>query len=332
MSARRIAPETASGADATEHPSNSRGTASGGTDAQRRPLIYRVLDAVAGDRRLQPVDVCVLVYVTKFADGDGSGCFAANETIADAVGVSQRTIKRSMVKLVDLDMIARRRRKWRSAVTTILVGADSRGAADDTSCDSRSDTGGTSKDQEVPPVTARSATGDRKKCHPCHRTVPLPTQSTDPQGSAPPADDSLAEIPTKDGRSWVLTETIRAEIAAEYPAVDVVAVAGDMARKIRVGARDPYTVRGMKKALASWVAQEAKSGRRTTPSGIRPDPHVGAPPSDRGEWVVDTYRRTDLEAHGDDPLWIEYTEGAADLPPRTAPSFDEWKTAGPQQE
>lgn len=45
-----------------------------------------------------------------------------------------------------------------------------------------------------------------------------------------------------------------------YPSVDVLAVAHDMNRKLRSGARDLYTVRGMPKALAGWVASAAVAG------------------------------------------------------------------------
>jgi len=82
----------------------------------------------------------------------------------------------------------------------------------------------------------------------------------------PPAPKKLVEIPTKDAaKTWWLTDDIRAAIAAEYPRVDVVAVARDMAAKIRAGARDPYTHRGMRKGLASWVANEAERIRKGIP-------------------------------------------------------------------
>jgi hypothetical protein len=51
---------------------------------------------------------------------------------------------------------------------------------------------------------------------------------------------------------------------------------------------------------------------------------------DGGEWVYDTYRRSDLAEHGENELWQTYCNVAAGLDPRTAPTFDEWMERGVQ--
>ena len=45
---------------------------------------------------------------------------------------------------------------------------------------------------------------------------------------------------------------------------------------------------------------------------------------DGEDWVVDTYRKTDLANHSDHKLWQNYLNHCAGLPPRTAPPFNEW--------
>lgn len=42
------------------------------------------------------------------------------------------------------------------------------------------------------------------------------------------------------------------------------------------------------------------------------------------EWVVDTYRREDLNNHGNHSKWEAYLAAAAECDPRTAPPFEEW--------
>jgi hypothetical protein len=42
-------------------------------------------------------------------------------------------------------------------------------------------------------------------------------------------------------------------------------------------------------------------------------------------WVLDMYRQADLDAHGSDELWQPYINEASEAPPRTAPTFEEWR-------
>jgi len=42
------------------------------------------------------------------------------------------------------------------------------------------------------------------------------------------------------------------------------------------------------------------------------------------EWEYDTYRKADSKRHHEHPQWLVYVSAAADLPPRSAPPFEEW--------
>jgi hypothetical protein len=69
----------------------------------------------------------------------------------------------------------------------------------------------------------------------------------------------------------------------------------------------------------TWIHQ-----RRWEDEIEHPRQQVGASPPTNGEWVVETYRRSDMENHGNHSMWEQYTSEASDLPPRSAPPFDEW--------
>jgi hypothetical protein len=124
---------------------------------------------------------------------------------------------------------------------------------------------------DVHPTSERGSPELLKNCQKTAKreaddSAPLPARQPKPP-------DGLVEIPVKQptkGRptqeTWWLTEATRAEIAAEFPQVDVTAVAHDLARKVRAGAREPYTCRGMRRGLASWVAREFENGiKRSKP-------------------------------------------------------------------
>lgn len=63
---------------------------------------------------------------------------------------------------------------------------------------------------------------------------------------------------------------------------------------------------------AAW-AKKGKTGSQ----------HVGAPPTN-GEWLYETYRKDDLNNHGNHSMWEQYASEASDMPPKSAPPFDEW--------
>jgi len=113
-----------------------------------------------------------------------------------------------------------------------------------------------------------------------------------PSAPAPKPRNGLVEIPVRQSpkgkptpSTWWLTATTRDKIEAGYPDVDVVPVAEDMARKIRAGARDPYTYRGASRGLASWVAAEAKRG------GNRPKPAKQAARVPGRDWNAEAEAR-----------------------------------------
>jgi len=77
-------------------------------------------------------------------------------------------------------------------------------------------------------------------------------------------------------------------------------------------------MRDWKAACRTWVRNNVKWGKL----------HVTAEPTG-DEWLYESYRRSDLDAHGSDPDWQCYIEWASDYctenGPRTAPSFESFK-------
>lgn len=121
----------------------------------------------------------------------------------------------------------------------------------------------------------------------------------------PPPPDLLVEIPATDG-SYVFTDAHRQTLEAEYPTVDALTVAEDMAKKKRTGARPLKTTADTGAELARWVAQEAKdggNGEGGTYTGMRP------PAPD--EWIYG-YSEAEWSRHHADPLWEKYTDVESD--------------------
>jgi hypothetical protein len=57
----------------------------------------------------------------------------------------------------------------------------------------------------------------------------------------------------------------------------------------------------------------------------KPNPASTHATHDEGDqWMYDTYRRADYEAHHEDSRWPAYAAFAAECQPRTAPAFAEW--------
>jgi len=55
--------------------------------------------------------------------------------------------------------------------------------------------------------------------------------------------------------------------------------------------------------------------------------HVGASPDDNGEWMYDSFRREDMNQHGNHSMWEKYINAACDMPQRSAPAFEAWLLA-----
>jgi len=90
-----------------------------------RPLIFDIMEAAAHDERLTTLDRLVLIYLTKFANGDGSSCTVSNSTLAECVGVeSDRSMRRSLARLRDAGYLTRKRRRWDTARTSISIPQD----------------------------------------------------------------------------------------------------------------------------------------------------------------------------------------------------------------
>lgn len=82
----------------------------------------------------------------------------------------------------------------------------------------------------------------------------------------PKPTDGLVEVPAKGNSdrltTWWVTRAMVEKLEAEYPRVDVLDVANDMARQMRAGAKDLVTPRGGSKALARWVNTASRYPRR----------------------------------------------------------------------
>jgi hypothetical protein len=114
-------------------------------------------------------------------------------------------------------------------------------------------------------------------------------------GTSPPPD-TLVSIPCEDG-DYHLSTTRRTALETEYPTVDVAAVAEDMARKRRAGARPRRSIQETDSELARWVVQEGKSG------GNRPKPQVGEQqPGEPDPWPEEDDR------HTEHPRFREYVD------------------------
>jgi hypothetical protein len=69
----------------------------------------------------------------------------------------------------------------------------------------------------------------------------------------------------------------------------------------------------------TWLNQERWADEILVSDGCDPE---------ADQWIYDTYRVEDRDAHCRDEMWEKYIEVAAGYPPREAPTFDEW-TAQP---
>jgi len=77
-----------------------------------------------------------------------------------------------------------------------------------------------------------------------------------------------------------------------------------------------------KSGMKDWKAAARTWIRRRDEEGS--SQHVGAQPKDNGEWMYDSFRREDMNQHGNHSMWEEYINAACDLPQRSAPPFETW--------
>mgnify|MGYP001185052122 FL=1 len=308
-----------------------------------RPLIFRVMDAVAGDASLTGRDRLVLLYVVKYADRDGAGCIVSNDTLARALCVDPATVTRAIARLVKRGLIQRKRRRWTSAVTTVVVPQESAPVPDIDTQESAPvpdiDT------QESAPPQPRKRTSATKKAHQCARTG-LSTDLATDSSSSSEAD----AVPFEEIRSYwnahVLhrpmvsiegqrQEAVRAcwqkySRVGVFGIIDRVAASPLLTGKVQgtklhgkgIGCNWPW-----KPENAAGILEGEYDGefRRSAAAGSSTET-----PTEDGEWCASTVRRSDRDEHGGGngsethPKWAEYEEAACDLPPRTAPPFAEW--------
>jgi len=123
------------------------------------------------------------------------------------------------------------------------------------------------------------------------------------------------------GGTWTPPAELLERLRREYPEVDPEAIAGEMARKLRAGARVLYTARRMPRALAAWVAAAAsrESKRRRADPAAEREPRWG-------------YSLEDYERFHDDPAWEAYLDHCSEKYGWEAeqgpwPPFQEWRLA-----
>lgn len=164
------------------------------------------------------------------------------------------------------------------------------------------------------PVSDQSMTGQRQTV--TRTPAPAPAPAPAPKSTCLPDhfDEFWDEYPRKTSkkaaeRAWrKLTETQRVDAAAALPSH--VAYWKNTKRPID---KIPHP--------ATWINGE--NWNDELPSLTPPSQHVGATSND-SEWVYDSYRRADMEAHSDHPRWPEYVIASAEYPLRTAPTFETW--------
>jgi len=140
------------------------------------------------------------------------------------------------------------------------------------------------------------------------------------RAAAPPSPPGI-QIPVKGGGTWTPPAELLERLRREYPEVDPEAIAGEMARKLRAGARVLYTARRMPRALAAWVAAAAsrESKRRRADPAAEREPRWG-------------YSLEDYERFHDDPAWEAYLDHCSEKYGWEAeqgpwPPFQEWRLA-----
>lgn len=299
-----------------------------GRTERTRPLIYRVLERIAGDDRLSGMDRLVLIYLTKYANSDGSSCTVSNQTLADALYVHVSTVKRSITRLRKFGYIERHRRRWDSARTTVRL--DQEGASVRLQ-----------EDREGSRLRSRRRTTALQTAHECARTDPI----TDPITDQEECDDKRPDrSPLSDTQGHFNPPTpmdvtaYAIEIGAEIDAerfVDYYASKG-----WKVGSSP---MRDWKAVVRNWIRRDREGKPRAARRGVDSDrliKHQGCRASDDSEWMYQTYRVTDHDQFGGGngqpahELWEDYLDHAASLPPRTVIPFELWRSerqeGGPQ--
>ncbi len=136
-----------------------------------RPVIYIVYDTMKGDARFSLVHRSLMSAVCKYANSDGTRCTASNKTLSEDLCLSVRTIERAFTRLSDLGMVTRQRRKWKSAVTTVVVQENQDPTPESVQGDQDPTPESVQGDQDPTLVTPRPDAGDAKTRHQCRTTV-----------------------------------------------------------------------------------------------------------------------------------------------------------------
>ncbi len=244
--------------------------------------------------------------------------------MADAGLRDPRAFRRALRSAEDAGLIVRRRRRRLTAlyqVGPVLFEYASRAHSSALECGEPAHSNAQECADHVPqecasdaPLNGRSRTGEVERggapaAPPADEPPALSpdTHREDEPGEVEAQAGPPVEIPVKGGGIWSPPEALLGRLRREYPSVDPLEVAQDMGRKIRAGARAPYTRRGMPRALASWVAQEAKSlrTRGSRPRHSTGTHHAGQEPERPPRWG---YQAEDRARFAEHPLWDEYLD------------------------
>jgi len=166
-------------------------------------VIYAVYNAMKGDARFNLADRMVLTAVCKYANSDGTRCTVAVATLARDLCVSESTVARALTRLTDFGMVTRQRRKWRSAITPVVIQENpdlSLVPVQEDQEDQDLSPVPVQEDQDLSVVPSRPVTGDDKTCHQRQPTDPPTDLSTDlgENISDRSARTSLSDGPTFD--------------------------------------------------------------------------------------------------------------------------------------
>jgi len=113
----------------------------------------------------------------------------------------------------------------------------------------------------------------------------LPSQSSKPSvccsevadDNSEPAEPALVTFPCAKGTTWDLTESVRAELAEAYPAVDILAEARKALEWCRANPKRIKTREGVRRFLGTWCGKEQDKphlparadGRRDLPPPVQ---------------------------------------------------------------
>ena len=297
-----------------------------------RPVIYIVYDTMKGDARFSLVHRSLMSAVCKYANSDGTRCTASNKTLSEDLCLSVRTIERAFTRLSDLGMVTRQRRKWKSAVTTVVVQENQDPTPESVQGDQDPTPESVQGDQDPTLVTPRPDAGDAKTRHQCRTTVLM----TDPMTGQ---DINMSDSPRSsesDSRPDESDPSHFDEFYEKYPRREK----RPRAEKVwdhLAGADRQAAIDALPRHLEKWESEQTPKKFIPLPStwlndrSWEDDIKVGVTEMERDleeirraeNWMLEgSYRKDDHSRFGGGdgskphPGWDDYIDRAADHNPR----------------